>query len=216
MRRAKKIELEMRDMQEQLQKAQKDQEESKKKELEMMRRQRELEDKEKNFELEMEKQMLQERKKLEEKISQEFQEKSSKQLDERMEKMQEEARKKELEYQKQQEQMKKTIDELRRKSEQGSQQIQGDIQEDDLKAALVQNFPLDTIQDVPTGIKGADLLQTVQDNFGGKAGIIVWESKNTQSWQDAWIMKLKEDALKVHGNILVLVSAVLPKDIKHF
>jgi hypothetical protein len=46
--------------------------------------------------------------------------------------------------------------------------------------------------------------------------VIVWESKNTKAWQDAWVMKLKEDKLKIGGNIAVLVSTVLPKDMTHF
>jgi hypothetical protein len=45
---------------------------------------------------------------------------------------------------------------------------------------------------------------------------MVWESKNTKAWQDAWVMKLKEDKLKVNGNIAILVTTVLPKDIKNF
>ena len=212
----KKVELEMKDMNDRLKKAEEEQQEAKKKELEFMKKQRELENKEKNFELEMEKKMWEEKKKLEEKLAEELKQNSKKELDERMEKMQEEFRKKELEYQKQQEQMKKTVDDLKRKSEQGSQQIQWDIQEDDLKNALVQNFPIDIVDDVPTGIKWADLIQTVKNNFWASAWIIVWESKNTKAWQDAWVMKLKEDKLKVNGNIAILVTTVLPKDIKNF
>lgn len=59
-------------------------------------------------------------------------------------------------------------------------------------------------------------MQEVRDNFGRKAGIMVWESKNTKSWQDAWVMKLKDDTLKSGGTISILVTTVLPKDIKHF
>ena len=121
-----------------------------------------------------------------------------------------------MESQKQQEQMKKTIDDLKRKSEQGSQQIQWDVQEDDIKLALEQTFPIDNIADVPTGIKWADLIQTVKNNLGQNSGTIVWESKNTKAWQDAWVMKLKEDKLKINGNIAILVTVVLPKDIKNF
>lgn len=216
----KKVELEMKDMQEQLLKAEKERAESKKVELEMMKKQRDLEEKEKNFELEMEKklgvEMKQREKIMQEKMQEEYWEKSKKELDERMEKIQEDARKKELEMLKQQEQMKKTIDELKRKSEQWSQQIQWDIQEDDLRDALSQAFPLDEVSDVATWVKWADLMQEVRDNFGRKAGVIVWESKNTKSWQDAWVMKLKDDTLKSGGTISILVTTVLPKDIKHF
>ncbi|PIE85344.1 hypothetical protein CSA08_02085 [Candidatus Gracilibacteria bacterium] len=212
----KKVELEMKDMQERLIKSEKEQEEAKKKELEFLKKQRELEDKEKNFELEMEKKIISEKKKIEKELEEKLKEDSKKQLDEKMEKIQNENRKKELEMLKQQEQMKKTIDDLKRKAEQGSQQIQGDIQEDDLKNALINAFPVDGIEDVATGVKGADLLHYVKNNLGQNTGLIVWESKNTKTWSDSWIMKLKDDKLKVNGNIAILVTSVLPKEINNF
>lgn len=212
----KKVEIEMKDMQERLEKSEKEQQESRKKELEFMKKQRELEDKEKNFELEMEKKMIDERKKIEEKLSEQLKENSKKELDEKMEKIQEENRKKEMEMLKQQEQMKKTIDDLKRKAEQGSQQIQWDIQEDDLKNAISQAFPIDDVDDVATWVKWADLIHTVKNNVWQQAWIIVWESKNTKSWTDSWIMKLKDDKLKVNWNIAILVTTVLPKWVKNF
>jgi hypothetical protein len=121
-----------------------------------------------------------------------------------------------MEMMKQQEQMKKTIDDLKRKAEQWSQQIQWDIQEDDLKNALMQSFPIDNIDDVPTGIKWADLIQVVRNNLWQDSWVMVWESKNTKAWQEAWVMKLKEDKLKVNWNIAILVTTVLPKDMKNF
>lgn len=212
----KKVELEMRDMKERLEKSEKEQMEAKKKELEFMRKQRELEDKEKNFELEMEKKMFEERKKIEASVEEKLKENSKKEMDEKMEKIQEENRKKEMEMMKQQEQMKKTIDELKRKAEQWSQQIQWDIQEDDLKNAISQAFPIDSIEDVPTGVKWADLIQKVKNNIGQDAWVIIWESKNTKSWTDWWIPKLKDDKLKINAQIAILVTTVLPKDMKEF
>ena len=212
----KKVELEMKDMQERLKDAEKDMAMSKKKELDFLRKQRELEDKEKNFELEMEKKMFEERKKIEQSLEEKLKESSKKELDEKMERLQEEFRKKELEYQKQQDQLKRSLDDAKRKAEQWSQQIQWDIQEDDLKQALIQAFPIDNIEDVPTWIKWADLLQTVNNNLWQKSWIIVWESKNTKAWQDSWLMKLKEDKLKINWNIAILVTYVLPKDMKSF
>jgi len=212
----KKVELEMKDMQEQLKKAEEEKQIAKKLELEMMKKARELEDKEKNFELEMEKKMSEEKKKIEEDIEKKLQEHSKKELDEKLEKIQDENRKKELEMLKQQEQMKKTIDDLKRKSEQASQQIQWDIQEDDIRDALKSAFPIDQIEDVPTWVKWADLIQTVKNNIWVSSGIIVWESKNTKTWTQNWIMKLKDDKLKVKWNIAILVTTVLPKEIENF
>lgn len=212
----KKVEIEMKDMQERLDKSEKEQQEARVKELEFMKKQRELEDKEKNFEFEMEKKLFDERKKIEASLEEKLKENSKKEFDEKLEKAQEEFRKKELEYQKQQEQMKKSLDDAKRKSEQWSQQIQWDIQEDDLKNALSQAFPIDSIDDVATWVKWADLIQTVKNNIWQFAWIIVWESKNTKSWTDSWIMKLKDDKLKANWNIAILVSTVLPKDVKNF
>jgi len=212
----KKVELEMKDMWDRLKKAEEEQQEMRKKELDFFKKQRELEDKEKNFELEMEKKMSEERKLIEAKMFEKMQESSKKELDEKLERIQEENRKKELEMLKQQEQMKKTIDELKRKSEQGSQQIQWDIQEDDLRNSISQAFPIDNVEDVATWVKWADIIQTVKNNFWQPVWTIIWESKNTKSWQDSWIMKLKEDKLKINWNIATLVTTVLPKWIKNF
>lgn len=212
----KEMELEMKFLQEQLAKADKEKEEAKKKEIEFLKMQREIEEKEKNFELEMEKKIIEERKKLEDDLAMKIKENASKDFEQKLEKYQEEFRKKELEYQKQQEQLKKSLDDAQRKAEQGSQQIQWDISENDLKNALSQAFPIDSIEDVPTWVNGADLIQSVKNNFWQTTWTIVWESKNTKSWQEAWIMKLKDDTLKVWWNVSILVTAVLPKEIKNF
>ena len=212
----KELELEMKDMQNQLKKAEEEKLEAKKKELEFLKKQREIEEKEKNFELEMEKKLFEERKKIEDSISEKLKENSKKELDEKMASLQEEFRKKELEYQKQQEQLKKSLDDAKRKAEQGSQQIQWDISENDLKDALIHAFPIDSIEDVATWVKWADLIHLVKNNFWQVVWTIVWESKNTKSWSESWVMKLKEDTLKVWWNVSILVTAVLPKDIKNF
>lgn len=212
----KKDVVEMEDLKNRLKEQEKQSEEMRKNELEMRKKTRELEEKEKNFELEMSRKIDTEKKNLEEKIYKELNEKSNKDLDEKMAKVQEEFRKKELEYQKQQEQMKKALDDAKRKSEQWSQQIQWDIQEEDLKNSLSQAFPIDSIEDVATWVKWADIIQTVKNNFGQPVWIIVWESKNTKSWQDSWIMKLREDKLKINWNVAILITTVLPKNIKNF
>ncbi len=234
----KKIELEIKDMQKQLDEAEKEKKEAKQRELDLMKKQRLLEEKEKNIELEMEKKLLKESEKLEKKLKsrqkeeqkllkeklkkkaeeeiREKLEKTQRQQEKIREKEQEEFRKKELELLKQQSQMKKALDEAKRKAEQWSQQIQWDIQEEDLKQSISQAFPTDKVEDVPTGIKWADLIQTVKDNLGQKAWTIVWESKNTKAWSDSWIMKLKEDKLKVWGNVAILITSTMPKDVKNF
>ena len=220
---AKKDALEMDDLKIRLKEQEQKSEEMKKNELEMRKKTRELEEKEKNFELEMgkkidieKKKMDIEKKKIEVNLVEKLKETSRKEIDEKMKEIQEENRKKEAEMIKQQEQMKKTIDDLKRKAEQWSQQIQWDIQEEDLKQAISQAFPIDNIEDVPTGIKWADLIQTVRNSLWQEVWNIIWESKNTKSWTDAWIPKLKDDKLKIAWNIAILVTTVLPKDMKNF
>jgi len=208
--------LRLKDLENRLKEEQKAKDELIKQELELRKKSRLLEEKDRKRELEMQRKIDEEKKKLEEKLAKNIEQKAKIELNEKLEKMQEQARKKELEMLKQQEQMKKTIDDLKRKSEQASQQIQGDIQEDDIKDALKSAFAIDEIEDVPTWVKWADLIQTVKNNLGQKAWIIVWESKNTKSWQDSWIMKLKEDKLKVKWNIAILVTTTLPKNIENF
>ncbi len=212
----KKIQLEMQDMQERLKKSELEMQESKKRELDFLKKQRDLEEKEKNFELEMQKKILEQEKIIKEKLELELKQNSQKELDEKMYKVQEEFRKKELEYQKQQEQLKKSLDDAKRKAEQWSQQIQWDIWEEELKQALTLAFPFDKIEDVPTWVKWADLIQIVRNNFWQNIWVIVWESKNTKSFENSWIMKLKEDKIKVNWNIAILVTSTLPKDIKNF
>ena len=209
---AKKDSVEMEDLKNQLQESIKQQEQAKKNELEMRKKTRELEQKEKNLELEMERKIDIERKKIETHML----DTQEKVLDEKLKQAGEDHRKKELEMQKQQEQMKKTIDELKRKAEQGSQQIQWDIGEEDLKHLLQANFPIDRIDDVPTGIRWADIVQWVRNPLGQEVGTIIWESKNTKSWESKWISKLKDDKISTKANIAIIITRVLPKEITNF
>ena len=100
--------------------------------------------------------------------------------------------------------------------EQGSQQIQGEVTEEQLKATLKESFYEDLIEDVPVGVTGADLVQTIRNFQGKTCGIILWESKNTKLWQDTWIDKLKADQKAVNANFSILVSKTLPKEISNF
>ncbi len=215
-KQAKKDSIEMEDLKNRLKEQEKQALEFQKQELELRKKSRELEEKSKNAEIELNRKLDEQKKKLEKQIFNELHEKSKKDFDEKLEKIQEENRKKEKELLKQQEQMKKALDEAKRKAEQGSQQIQWDIQEDDIRDALKSAFPIDEISDISTWVKWADLIQTVKNNIGQNAWIIVWESKNTQNWTQNWIMKLKDDKIKVKWSIAILVTTVLPKEIQNF
>jgi hypothetical protein len=107
-------------------------------------------------------------------------------------------------------------EELRRKLQQGSQQTQGEVLELELEELLRAEFPFDHIEPVPKGMNGADLVQRVHNKTGHCCGTVVWESKRTKGWSDAWIQKLKDDLRLVKGDIAVIVSEALPKDIDNF
>jgi hypothetical protein len=107
--------------------------------------------------------------------------------------------------------MRRQIEDLKRKADQGSQQLQGEAGEGELEGVLRAAFPADDIRPVPQGIRGADLEQVVLDNRGIRCGAILWECKNTKNWSDGWIAKLKQDQRALRLDVAVLVSAVLPK-----
>jgi hypothetical protein len=117
---------------------------------------------------------------------------------------------------KQIEDLKKLLEEAKRKSEQGSQELQGEVLELDLQAELERRFPQDLIRPVPKGVRGADLVQVVRNGTLQPCGAIIWETKNTKHWQPAWIAKLKEDQREAKANIAVLVSVTLPEGLGEF
>jgi hypothetical protein len=101
---------------------------------------------------------------------------------------------------------------LKRKLEQGSQQLQGEALELSLEALLKSAFPLDEILPVPKGVNGADLIQRVRSPSGVVCGTILWEAKQTKGWQPAWLRKLKDQQREIGAELAVIVTAVMPKD----
>lgn len=187
-------------------------EEARQKEMEFLRKSQEFEMRHKNLELEKEKALIAERKRLEEEFAMRV--KSEQSVE--MERMRLDYDKRLAEEQKKAEILKKSLDDAQMKANQGSMQIQGEIQENALRDILTRHFAIDIVDDIATGAKGADLIQNVRDNLGQTSGVIVWESKNTKGWSDGWVDKLKEDRLRVKADIAVIVSAVLPGEVKHF
>jgi len=112
--------------------------------------------------------------------------------------------------------MQNQIEELKRKAEQGSQQLQGEAMELELEVTLCVKFPLDSIEPVAKGEFGGDVLQKVTGPLGQECGSILWESKRTKNWSDGWLPKLRNDQRSAKAEIAVLVSNVLPKDIESF
>jgi len=103
-----------------------------------------------------------------------------------------------------------------RKAEQGSQQLQGEVQELQLESILRAKFPRDNIEPVPKGEHGGDILHSVLGPAGQICGTILWESKRTKNWSDSWLSKLREDQRAAKADIAVVVSHVLPKNCEIF
>lgn len=112
--------------------------------------------------------------------------------------------------------MQRTIEELQRKAEQGSQQLQGEVQELELESLLRIKFPYDTIEPVPKGECGGDALQRVMNQSGVSAGTILWECKRTKNWSNGWLAKLREDQRTAKAEVSILISQVLPEGVETF
>ncbi len=170
-------------------------------EIQLLKKERELENKEEELQLELEKKLLKKQKQIEEKARQK--ERESFELRER-------------ELLKQIEDSKKLAEEMKRKAEQGSMQLQGEVQELAIEELLERTYPYDRIEEVPKGIKGADCIQTVINSLQQECGKIVYESKRTKNFSNGWIDKLKQDQIKCKADVAVLVTQALPTDINGF
>ena len=136
-------------------------------------------------------------------------------IEERAKIRKEEADKNELklkEIEKRLEDQTKLTDEMRRKQEQGSMQTQGEVQELAIEEWLAKKFPLDTIQEIKKGERGADCLQIIHTHANQNCGSIYYESKRTKSFQLSWIEKFKADIREKNANIGVLVTEAMPAD----
>lgn len=112
--------------------------------------------------------------------------------------------------------MQREIENLKRKAEQGSQQLQGEVLEIEIEAMLRANFPRDLIEPVPKGEHGGDVLQRVVGPTGQVCGTILWESKRTKNWSDGWLAKLRDDQRSAKADFSLIVSQALPKGIDSF
>ncbi|OSI65719.1 hypothetical protein BSZ21_21010 [Bradyrhizobium canariense] len=112
--------------------------------------------------------------------------------------------------------MQRRIEDLRRKAEQGSQQLQGEAQEIELEALLRTRFPTDLIEEVPKGVFGGDIVQRVVGPGGQMCGTILWESKKTRSWSDGWLPKLRDDQRAARADVAAIVSTAVPEGLDTF
>jgi len=193
------IGIELKDLKSQVEEKDRKLKEALDNELKMRQQQRDLEEREKNVQLEVQRKLDEGSKRIWASAASKFNE------DHRL---------KDAEKDKKIAEMLQQIEDLKRKAEQGSQQSQGEVLEIELENLLRATFRSDDIQPVPKGIKGADVIQKVYTKLGNFCGTILWESKQTKSWSDTWLQKLKDDQREVKANLAVIVSIALPKNIK--
>ena len=141
---------------------------------------------------------------------------SDKKAQEMAEKIRNDESLKRAELQKQLDDQKKLVDEMKRKAEQGSMQLQGEVQELAIEQYLKDAYPADTIENIKTGARGADVLQLVMSSSGRECGKIYYESKRTKDYQASWLPKFREDMRASSADIGVLVTDVLPKGMNRF
>ncbi len=193
--------LELTDIQAQLKEKTEQLDASQKRELILRKKERELDERIKTADLDIERRLGEERDKLEKTIGA---------------RLSEDHRLVDLKKDKQLRDLQDQIEELKRRATQGSQQAQGEIAELDFESLLSSQFPYDKISPVPKGVRGVDVVQRIVDLGGRTCGNIAWEVKNTKKWSNSWLSKLRDDQRDLKADVAVLVSAVLPKDIKHF
>ena len=195
------IENKMKSLQEENDKRKAENKSLKEKEITFLKREAELVEKQEDLNLQMEKELLERQKEIEDKGR--VKERESFELEK-------------VKLLKQIDDNKKLAEEMKRKAEQGSMQMQGEVQELALEDLLERIYPFDKIEEVPKGVRGADSIQTVINSGQQECGLIVYESKRTKSFANDWIDKLKQDQVTCKADIAVLVTEVLPSDMDRF
>ena len=178
------------------------------KELEFLKQVQIIQAKEAELELELQRKLVKERETLKAQIQKEEIERGS------LKEQEHQLKVKELE--KQLDDQRKLAEEMKRKAEQGSMQMQGEVQELLLEELLKSSFPFDEIVEVGKGVRGADCIQVVRNNLGQEAGKIIYESKRTTAFAQEWIEKLKADMRSQGADIAIIVTQSFPKDMERF
>lgn len=178
------------------------------KELEFLKKEQELKNRAEEIELEIQRKMQNERNLIIEQIKKQETEKNQLKETEHQLRIKE--------FEKQLEDQKKLVEEMRRKAQQGSMQLQGEVQELILEEILRVTFPFDEIGEVGKGVRGADCIQVVRNRFGQACGKIIYESKRTKDFANDWIDKLKKDMRKEGVDVAVIVTQAYPKGMDCF
>jgi hypothetical protein len=120
------------------------------------------------------------------------------------------------EYEKQFADQQKLIEEMKRKAEQGSMQLQGEVQELAIEEWILNKFPHDQLEEIKKGARGGDCIQVVINQAGSICGKIYYESKRTKEFSATWIDKFKEDMREIGADLGVIVTQTMPKDMPRF
>ncbi len=171
----------------------------KKKEVDILNREKELANQQETLRLKLEKEMLLRQQENEKEFRSQFE---SRQVMMRQE------------YEKKLQDQKKLIDEMTRKMGQGSMQMQGEVQELVIEQFLEDVFPLDDIEPIKTGARGADCMQIVRNRMAESCGSIYYESKRTKTFQSGWIEKFRADMRANKADIGILVTQAMPSDME--
>lgn len=178
------------------------------KELDFLKKEQAMKEKEAEMELEIQRKIQEQRGEMVEQIRKQEAEKTS------LKDTEHQLRVKELE--KQLDDQKKLAEEMKRKAEQGSMQLQGEVQELILEELLRNAFPFDLVTEVGKGVRGADCVHHVRNQFGQDCGKIIYESKRTKDFSMEWIEKLKKDMRSMGVDVAVIVTQVYPKGMDCF
>jgi len=182
--------------------------EARQQQLELFKKEQELKNREAELELSVQKKLQLERERLSVEIR--------KLEEQRIATIETEYRLRMKEMEEKLEAQRKLAEEMRRKAEQGSMQLQGEVQELALQEMLQSTFPFDLVLEVGKGVRGADCIQIVRSNFGQECGKIIYESKRTNAFANEWIEKLKADMRSQGAEIAVLVTRVMPREMDCF
>ena len=178
------------------------------KELEFLKKEQAMKDREAEMELQLQRKLQEQRADMVDQIRKQESEKSS------IKETEHQLRVKELE--KQLDDQKKLAEEMKRKAEQGSMQLQGEVQELILEELLRNSFPFDLITEVGKGVRGADCIHHIRNQFGQDCGKIIYESKRTKDFSMEWIEKLKKDMRSTGVDVAVIVTQCYPKGMDCF
>ncbi len=168
--------------------------------LSYMKTNDQLKEKDRARELELQKKLSEESEKIRLKVTEEAQKENQQKLQEKEKQLQDAL---------------KEAEEMKRKLQQGSQQLQGETFELEFEALLQSQYGNDKILPVGKGIKGGDIIQEVWDRNGNFVGKILWELKNTKTWSEQWIEKLRTDKRSCKADEAILISEILPNNLKN-